>query len=133
VLSRARPGREPDADPGASGPIRLVWRNADPGTDSLDTNVARLGPARGRIGRFRRSPEAAANVLDTGLSRDLETMIERTESELERQLALTRDLMERIESPAPDHPRFRPITRPGDSVCDRRRARLQRHDRGHQR
>ena len=25
--------------------------------------------------------EAAANVLDTGLSRDLETMIERTESE----------------------------------------------------
>jgi hypothetical protein len=26
--------------------------------------------------------EAAANVLDTGLSRDLETMIERTESEL---------------------------------------------------
>ena len=26
--------------------------------------------------------EAAANVLDTGLSRDLDTMIERTESEL---------------------------------------------------
>jgi hypothetical protein len=26
--------------------------------------------------------EAAANVLDTGLSRDLETMIERTEAEL---------------------------------------------------
>jgi hypothetical protein len=92
-----------------------------------------IGAGAAELADFRRSPEAAANVLDTGLSRDLETMIERTESELERQLALTRDLMERIESPAPDHPRFRPITRPGDSVCDRRRARLQRHDRGHQR
>lgn len=33
-------------------------------------------------GQTKLALEAAANVLDTGLSRDLETMIERTESEL---------------------------------------------------
>ena len=36
--------------------------------------------------------EAAANVLDTGLSRDLDTMIERTESELKEINAKIKEL-----------------------------------------